>query len=573
MKTEFYIDYNLYDITALNDARESSSSNAPFANISRIKENLLAPDYGTLEHNFFVLDGSREEFPDSPEDLVYFSAGQSGPDGTFSEEQSITIRFTENHTSVGLTLIFLDSYPIELEIYWYDLEGNLKSRRKFYPDALMYFCEHQIEEYGQIKIIFRKALPWHNVKLQYIKYGTSITWNSDTIKTGKLINDVDPISDRLTTDTLTFEFIDEHDEFNLGNQGGMHKTFQRRQNMLAYERVGEETIPLGTFFLESSSITKNICKMTAIDYKGMLANVDFIDGRMYNGEKAGGIITEIMAAAGIEAYTVDEETANTPLYGTLKIQTCQKALREVLFACGSMINTSRQDGISIYSSKKIVSAGIERERKFETTLEADRYVSDVSVKYQTWTLEDKISEITKGVYPAGTHMIQLTSPAARMTTNVGRIIKQMTYYVILEVPAQSRSEVIISGQKYVGEELAALSSIERIKSGELRNSKTLSGTLLNLEAAQRIADKILDYYQMQQIIKTKYIASSEKAGDMVEIENPSRKHGNFVASIESVTTDLTGGFISTAKCRGYYKTLTDYYMTGEIYTGEDIGII
>ena len=347
MRTEFFVDYNLYDLTALDNARESSDSNALFADISRIKENLPAPDYGTLEHNFFVLDGSRDEFPDVPKDLVYFSSGQSGAGGTFPAEQSIFIRFTENHTSVGLTLTFLDTYPIELEIFWYDLDGNMKSKRKFFPDAIVYFCEHQVEDYGQIKITFLKALPWHNVKLQYIKYGTSITWNSDTIKIGKLINEVDPISDRISTDTLTFEFIDKHDEFNLGNQSGMHKTFQRRQNMLAYERVGNDVIPLGTFFLDSTSITKNICKMTAIDYKGMLANTDFIDGRMYNGEKAGGIIAEIMASAGITDYEVDEVTADTPLYGTLKIQTCQKALREVLFACGSIINTSRQKGISI----------------------------------------------------------------------------------------------------------------------------------------------------------------------------------------------------------------------------------
>lgn len=573
MRTEFFVDYNLYDLTALDNARESSDSNALFADISRIKENLPAPDYGTLEHNFFVLDGSRDEFPDVPKDLVYFSSGQSGAGGTFPAEQSISIRFTENHTSVGLTLTFLDTYPIELEIFWYDLDGNMKSKRKFFPDALVYFCEHQVEDYGQIKITFLKALPWHNVKLQYIKYGTSITWNSDTIKIGKLINEVDPISDRISTDTLTFEFIDKHDEFNLGNQSGMHKTFQRRQNMLAYERVGNDVIPLGTFFLDSTSITKNICKMTAIDYKGMLANTDFIDGRMYNGEKAGGIIAEIMASAGITDYEVDEVTADTPLYGTLKIQTCQKALREVLFACGSIINTSRQKGISIYSSKKAIKSGIGRSRKFETTIETDRYVSDINVKYQTWTLEEKRSEITKGSYPPGSHMIQFASPAAELMSSAGKIIKQMPYYVILEIPDQQRSEVVITGRKYVGEELAVLASIEKIKSGELRSSKTFSGALLDLEAAQSVANKILEYYQLQQIIKTKYIASEEKAGDMVEIENPSRKHGNFVASIESVTTDLAGGFISTAKCRGYYKMLTDCYMAGEIYAGEETGII
>ena len=73
MKTEFIVEYNLYDTTALQDARETSGSNAPFADIGKIKEDLPAPAYGTLEHNFFVLDESREEFTHNPKDLVYFS--------------------------------------------------------------------------------------------------------------------------------------------------------------------------------------------------------------------------------------------------------------------------------------------------------------------------------------------------------------------------------------------------------------------------------------------------------------------------------------------------------------------
>lgn len=573
MKTEFIVEYNLYDTTALQDARETSGSNAPFADIGKIKEDLPAPAYGTLEHNFFVLDESREEFPHNPKDLVYFSAGQSDADGRFPEEQSVTVQFTKSHTSVGLTLSFLDAYPLELEIYWYDLDGKLKSRMKFFPDALVYFCRHQVEEYGRLRIVFLKALPWHNVKLQHIEYGTSILWNSDTLKSGKLVNAVDPISNRLSTDTLTFDFVDKHDDFNLGNQTGMHKTFQRRQSMTAYERTENGTVPLGTFFLDSSAVTKNICRMTAIDYKGMLANVDFIDGKVYEGDEAGGVIAQIMASAGITDYEVDEETAGTPLYGTLKIQSCQKALREVLFACGSIISTSRQTGVTICKNKKTVRAKISRNRKFETTLQTDPYVSDVSVKYQTWTLEDNVSEIAKGVYPPGTHMIQLTKPAADMTASAGRILKQMPYYVVLEIPARQRSEVTISGRKYVSHEMSALASVGRLKSGEICSSKAFTGTLLSPESAQRAASSILDYYQLQQIINTKYLAGTERAGDWAEIENPIKKHGNFISAIESLTTDLAGGFISTAKCRGYYKNLTDYYIAGEICSGEEFGII
>lgn len=574
MKTDFWVEYDLYDTTALQDAQESSESNSDFGNLALMKEEMQAPNYGTLEHNFFVLDGSMEEFPDEPEDIAYFSADQSGEDGRFDTEQSVSIQFTENHTSIGLTLHFLDVYPLEIEIIWFDLYGIIKDRKRFYPDKLDYFCRNQVEDYGAIDIIFLKTLPFHNVKLQRVEYGTTILWNRDNIKSGKIISDTDPISDKIATDKLTFEFVDADDEFNIGNANGLHKTFQKKQQMFPYEIVNGEKIPLGTFFLDENSTTKNVSKISAIDYKGMLSNTDFKDGRIYNGDPAGEVIAEIMEAAGITDYTVDEETASEPLFGTLKIQTCQKALREVLFACGSVISTSRITGVDIHKASRKLSTKIPRSRKFSTTLKTDHYVSDVNVKYKTWVLDDKVSEITKGTYGVGTHTIQLSNPAANMETSVGEIIKQMPYYIVLQIDADVRSDVVITGQKYVGEELAVLSSIEHIKSGEVRNTKTFSGTLLNFESAKRVADNILDYYQLQQIIQTRHLSESEKSGDWIEIENTSKDYSNFIAAIESLTTDLTGGFISTAKYRGYYKLVSDYYYAGsEIYTGDEVGII
>lgn len=592
MKTEFFVEYDLYDTTALQDGQESSESNSPFADIRLMKNNVSAPSYGTLEHNFFVLDGSKEEFPDNPDDLAYFSEDFVQQNNSYEycdtemyagdelggvieeiyKKQSVIIQFTENHTSYGITLHFLDEYPLEIEIIWYDLAGIKQSQKRFYPDSLVYFCQNQVEDYGRIEIIFIKALPYHNAKLQYIEYGTKITWGSDTVKTGKLVNDTDPISNKIATDKLTFDFVDTNNDFNIGNTDGLHKTFQKKQQMFPYEIVDGIKIPLGTFFLDSNSTTKNLSKISAIDYKGMLANTNFNDGRIYNGELAGNIIDEIMEAAGIKDYEVDEETANTLLYGTLKIQTCQKALREVLFACGSIINTSHRIGIEIYKGNRAISSKISRNRKFSTTLKTDHYVSDVNVKYKTWTLDENISEITKGNYGMGIHTIQFTNPATNMTANVGTIVKQMPYYIVLDIPEDAKTEVIISGQKYISEELAVLSGIEHIKSGEVRSTKAFTGTLLNYELAQKVADNILDYYQLQQIIQTKHLASDEKSGDWIEIENTVKEHGNFVAAIESLTTDLTGGFIATAKYRGYYKLVSDYYYAdNELYTDEEMG--
>lgn len=543
MTTDFFVKYGLYDTTASQDAKESSETNAVFGNIGLLKSRNCPPDYATLEHNFFALDGSLHEMPDHPTDIPFFSSVQSGADGIFAKQPVIQIDFTENHTSVGLTFCFSETYPLEMEVTWYDLSGTYKSRQRFFPDKLDYFAQNQVEEYGRIEIRFIRALPWRNVKLNYIEYGTTYIWGPEVIKNAKLVNDTDPISNQIKTDKLTFDFVDPDDTFNIGNPNGLHKTLQKKQKMLPYEIVGGVEMPLGVFFMDSNSTTKNVSKISAIDYKGMLANVDFKDGRIYAGEPAGSVIDEIMRAAGIVDYTVDNEVANMPLYGTLKIQSCQKALREVLFACAAISNTSRKSGIEIRKANRRTSVTIPRSRKFSTSLKTDPYVSDVNVKYKTWVLDETESEITKGTYGPGVHTIQLTNPAANMSASAGRIVKQMPYYVVLEIAEDTRTEVTIVGRKYVGEELAVLSSIEYIKSGEVRSTKTFTGTLLNYESAQRVADNILDYYQLQQIIQTRHLAAEEKAGDWAEVENTLQAHGNFVACIESISIDLVGGFI------------------------------
>lgn len=447
MTTDFFVKYGLYDTTALQDAKESSEINAVFGNIGLLKSRNCPPDYATLEHNFFVLDGSLHEMPDHPTDIPFFSSVQSGADGIFAKQPVIQIDFTENHTSVGLTFCFSETYPLEMEVTWYDLSGTYKSRQRFFPDKLDYFAQNQVEEYGRIEIRFIRALPGRNVKLNYIEYGTTYIWGPEVIKNAKLVNDTDPISNQIKTDKLTFDFVDPDDTFNIGNPNGLHKTLQKKQRMVPYEIVDGAKMPLGEFFMESNSTTKNVTKISAIDYKGMLANVDFKDGRIYVGETAGSVIAEIMTAAGIEDYTVEEEVAQTPLYGTLKIQTCQKALREVLFACLAIMNTSRRSGVEIRKSTRRISATIPRSRKFSTTLKVDPYVSDVNVKYKTWVLETAESEITKGTYEPGIHIIQLTSPAVNMVASAGRIVKQMPYYVVLEIAGSARTEVAITGRK------------------------------------------------------------------------------------------------------------------------------
>lgn len=570
-KTGFRCGFELKDTTAIEDSEAYSTDMQEFSNLLLLKENIQQETYGTLEENFFILDGSRTEMVDMPTDITYWSESLSDADGTFSEAPELVINFSENHTSCGLTFHFIDDYPLEVEITWFDIYGIVLTRKLFHIDSMVYFARNQVEDYAKLIIRFTKAKPYRYIKLKYLEYGTDLVMGEGgmPVKGASLIEEMDMISNQIAVNKLTYNLIDEDDDFNVGNIAGLHKVLQKGQKITAYEKVDGEDYVLGKFFLSDWKTSGNVTKISAVDYKGILDNTTFATGKVYEGELAGTVIDNIMSAAGITDYEVDANVRSVKLYGWMKRQTCRKALREVLFACGAVVDTSRSFLLKIYKPNRVSVVNVDRERKFKTTVSENDYISDVTVKYNSYTLDTEKKEVVKGDYEAGTYTVTISSPAAEMEINAGQILNQTADSVTFKLTEPGH--VIITGYKYSKEELSVTASVESVQAGKTRKIKSFSGQLLNGAQAEKIAEEILEYYSLTLGIKIKYLNGGEKPGMWGEIQNNNRMYGNYVAGFEKLTTDLTGGFLSNAELRGYYKLVTDAYFTTELFSGEEVG--
>ena len=464
-----------------------------------------------------------------------------------------------------------------MRIKWYDKDGYLTDNVVFEPDALTYFAEHQVKDYMKIEVTFERTKPYRYVKLRYIEYGTEYIFGEGglPVKDGSLVEECQLIPDKIAINKLTFKLIDENDDFNLGNIKGRHQVLQAGQQALCYEKVDGTDILLGKFFLQSFKTDKNVTTMTCTDYKGRLDEYNFREGKVYNGELAGDVIDSIMQAAGIEEYTVTDEVRKCKLYGWLKIQTCRKALREVLFACGAVADDSRSESLNIYRTNRVITSTIARSRKFSTVTTNNDYISDVAVKYPEYTLGAESKQIAKGTYEPGTYTIELSSPVDPQSVEIstGEIIEVKNNYITFTVTGIEAAEVILTGKQYSKEDITVTASVEKVEAGKSRATKSFTCTLLNAQQAAKRASEILDYYNLTLGIKAKYVSNGEKATQWALVENADRAYGNYVAGIEKLTTDLTGGFLSTAQLRGYYLLTVDSYYTGEIYAGEEVGDI
>jgi hypothetical protein len=561
------------DVTALSDATVTTDDNQSIGSIGLFQNQTDQNDYGTFELNQFVLDGSKDILSDNPADIAFWNDTLSKADCTFETNPKITVTFQEQHTSAAITLYFEDEFPAELKITWYTSAGTKLVTETFYPDSLIYVCNQQIQNYGKVEIEFVKTIfPQRYIKLQYILYGKYIVWDKDMIQTAKVQEDIDVTSATLSINEADISIVDMNNDFDAENENGAWKSVQKTQEVTLSEFKNGNMIPMGAFFINDFSFSKNIAKFKLVDEVGLLDKYTFYEGQIYNNVRAEVILIAIFATAGIKKYTIDEEVGNILLSGYLAIQTCRKALQQVCFACGAVADDSRSDTIKVYKPDRYVKSTVGTDRKFNgnTKVSLEKYISGVNIEMKNYALEEKNSDIYKKTLPAGDTKITFSSPylSSSITASAGTLKEVKTNYLIINMPAAGQCH--ITGIKYANTTFSYEKRVDKIESGETENIKKYSGcTIYNADILPDIADYLLGYHALRKKVGMKYLVDLEQVGNWANINSIGGKTSTTL--IESQTLDLTGGFIATATCRGYSIVVTEDVFAGtELYMGGDV---
>lgn len=564
--------FNFIDVSALEDSKISTSGAHGFSDLDLFHDKIEQAHYGTMELNQFLLDGSLDILPEQSE-IPFWSPEKSDGECTYSESPTLEISFTQPHSSIGLTLHFAEDIPGEVHIVWYTLSGLKLAEETFYPDNTEYFCECNVQNYGKLVLTFPlSSWPYRYIKMDYIEYGGKWLMGRNKIKTASVYEELDITSATLSINTANMEFIDTAGDFELSNQTGLWKSLQEEQDISIVEYVDGNPVECGTFYLDTWDSQENIVKFSMIDRIGVMDKTMYYGGTIYEGVYAGEIIADIMASAGVEKYSIEEEIYYTPLSGWIAIQSHRAALQQVVFACGAVADCSRSDWVRIYKPDQYVSHTIGLARKFMgTKITLNKYVSGVSVGYVQYTLSTDTSQISKSTLPAGTTRIEFSEPylASSITVSAGTIKTAKTNYV--EVTMTEPGECTISGRKY--EKIENTYTVRTaVEAGEAESIQSYSGcTLVDAGRAMDIAKHLLSYNQMRQSVEMRFINAGEAVGNWCNVALAGG--GEAMTGILSQTLDLTGGNISSAKCRGYeLVTVSDYFAGTELYAGEE-GII
>lgn len=563
-------EFDLIDVTAAGDSIYTSETTKGFSDMSLLKEGGRMRDYGTLERNQFLLDGSREIFTGNPEDVPYWSRDMSDSEGFFADRQILRAVFSEPHSSIGLTLYFSGSVPAEVSITWYSADGAEKLiDETFFPDRPAYFCRKPVENYGRIDFAFlRTELPGRYVKMEYVEYGMTWRLDKDVIKSASVYEEMDPMSATLSINTADIQIVDKEDAFDPSGRDGMWRFLQKSQKMELVEYVDGVPVDFGSFYLDTWNTQKNLVALSFVDLIGVMDKTDFYDGEVYQDVEAGEIIGRIMSSCGVESYSVAEEVAGTRLTGWLGIQRHRAALQQVVFACGAVADCSRSNGLRIYKQDRYVSHTVGMNRRFMgTKITLDEYISDVSVAYEKYIPDQEAGTAYKGILSAGMNRIGFSKPYQPDTLRAsrGEIVMAATNYVLLRIATEGECEV--SGCGYKVAKNVCTASVPVVAAGKSRKEKKYSGcTVIGEAAARNAAERILDYFKMRQLVEMRYVNDGEAVGNWCNIAM--RRSGYAVTGIISQDIDLTGGFVSSARCRGYSEFVTELPYMSEIWADE-----
>lgn len=542
------IKYGLLDVTAADDATSSCSDAQSFSDIQAIHtpdlDNLAVKPWATLEQNQWMLNGEKYQWPEESdrENWGLWSRQMSDENGVFSVPVVLTIEFTENHTSEGLTLYFRSDswdFPSDMKLEYYDSADNVLFSQNFAPDNPIYFAESPVEDYMKIVLTFNGTnLPHRYLKLTELKYGSIKIFDEDSVIDANIYEEVDRTGAELSINTLDFTVYTS--DFQLLDPTGIYAMLQQKQAIsVTFSGDDGEKKDFGTFFLEEpSSEDDDTTTLSCVDFLGVIDKTDFLGG-IYVDKNAGELLDEIMLSAEVEPdeYEADEALRAKTVTGWIPISTHRAAIQQWAFAVGALVDCSRGKLIRAYVPETEARGTITHDTKFiGHSVKLKALVTGVEVTTHKYTLSADSSTAFEGELTAGTHTVTFNEPHAELSASGATITSIGANYAVVEVAVAGT--VTITGKRY--EDSTGLVGVhaEELPANAKPNvvSVDSSATLVNADNAAEIAQRLYDYYQNRYTDEGEIILLEEQAGQVWRMNSLNNR--DLLGSINSLEIDL-----------------------------------
>lgn len=556
MNTYTEIKYGLFDLTALREAKFSCNDKQPWVDLNSLKRgvDVFIEKYGTLEQDYFALDGSHILFPDevNSEKMGLWSSSMSDEKGDFASNIKLNISFETTHSSSGITFVFdvpAGDYPKELFIRWFAADGSIVSDTLFTVDKSIFFARNHVEKFKGLSIEFiGTKKPYRYLKLYGIDFGEVLTLSGDELVSAKILEEVSTLSSELSINTLEFKFYSQNKEFRILGDDSKHALLTKRQWVKAIEYVDKKLIKMGTFYVDSiTAETETVVAVKCIDNVGLLDDQSNYEGNVWEiGEAA--TVTQVAAdILNQSSFTWDVEDAvrNLKIEGELKNMSRREALKNLAFACNLQIKSTREGTLFIRK------APINAEDEIAYSMQADDHKIEKK-DYYTKIVRNEVrflknatdTEIYNSQLSEGIHNIECSTPTHSFEIDGGKIIRSSPFSVVIKV--NKTQMVKITGKGFSENRRTVFYEVTPEDGKEKELVLQDIGIISNVELLKAIYDYYKNVYSDS---GTVFLSENNiEAGDYISVKS---QDGKYISGyVESLEIDLTGGFLGHLKIVG-----------------------
>lgn len=255
-ETFLEISCGLSDVDAQNSATVSSDSEAEFTNTSNIlghRSVTTPPRYATLEHNLWLLDGSRKTVPG---DGSYANLGYASAE---APEVSVKLTMPSLTTTLipGLTITWCEEfgeYPTSFTVTFLNGSSVVATTTIEDNTEVVSLVDIECTGYDSLVIdIHEWCLPEHRARVELVMLGHTVVFTKEDILSYTHEQHGCISSGELPKNSIEFSLNNADGRWNLGNPTGVERFLCERQRVVV--RYGMdiggtvEWVQAGTFYL------------------------------------------------------------------------------------------------------------------------------------------------------------------------------------------------------------------------------------------------------------------------------------------------------------------------------------
>ncbi|HBU13068.1 MAG TPA: hypothetical protein DEB31_10225 [Clostridiales bacterium] len=516
--------------------------------------------YATLEHNLWLLDGSKPTVPDNGPDEEYsgyISEGLCDENGDFTINPKISIVFEDIVRILsGVTIAWSTAhgdYPARFRVVLYAGNNLRASKEMDNSTGATSIVEFEMTDFDRVDIeVIRWANPYRRARIEKIYPGIRKVYTKSDLLKFNCSQSIDPLSAELPKYEVAFEVNNIDGTFNPQNNEGLSKYMMERQQLSTRYgfRLDDEIewIPGGVYYLSDWSAPQNglSASFKARDLLG------FMDANYYKGTFAdqGASLYDLAKAVlqdadlpkhktGVDPWVLDEALRDFTTTAPLPICSRGECLQMIANAACCTVFFSR-DGILHIAPLGDSSETLkihDRNSYSKPEISLTKPVKQIDVSMYSFTAEDREKELYEGtleVHPGENVFIIEYSNAAR--TNMASIqvtgngvtlnqAKTMIYAQSCELVLNSGNSgttecsIIITGT--VMKSTAAIVTIPNLEAGETQPLK--NALITRGDHARVVGEWIKRHINNRKSLSVDWRADPRlDAGDIIRVGEPEK---------------------------------------------------